>query len=488
MSRQLLIFLVVLFLPFGCSRNPVTGKREFSLMSESQEIAMGQQADPSIVAQFGLYQDDNLQKFINARGQEMAKISHRPNLKFDFKVLDSPVVNAFALPGGYVYFTRGIMAHFNNEAEFAGVLGHEIGHITARHGAQQQTKAFLGQLGLIAGIIIKPEFAQYLNVASQGLQLLFLKFGRDDESQSDQLGVEYSTRVNYDAHEMADFFQTLDRLSGGSEGRIPTFMSTHPDPLNREQNVKELATKWQGELNKNPSQLKVNRDSYLKMIDGLIYGEDPRQGYVENSMFYHPELKFQYPIPAAWQTNNTPIQVQMQPKDGKALMVLRLSSEKTPQAASQKAAEELKMTVTDSKQRTINGLQAIVTTSDQQLDPNTPPEQQTPVRIRSGYILLDGRVYELHGLSATADFQTYASNIDKTIFGFKKLTDQSKINVKPEKVDVKTAGSNTTLKAFLQKNGIPAKRHQEFAILNGMDVNASVKKGMLIKVVSKDKA
>ena len=143
MSRQLLIFLLILFLPFGCSRNPVTGKREFSLMSESQEIAMGQQADPSIVAQFGLYQDDNLQKFIDSRGQEMAKVSHRPNLKFDFKVLDSPVVNAFALPGGYVYFTRGIMAHFNNEAEFAGVLGHEIGHITARHGAQQQTKAFL---------------------------------------------------------------------------------------------------------------------------------------------------------------------------------------------------------------------------------------------------------------------------------------------------------------------------------------------------------
>ena len=151
-------------------------------MSESQEIAMGQQSDPSIVAQFGLYQDETLQNFIEEKGQEMAVVSHRPNLKYEFKILDSPVVNAFAVPGGYVYFTRGIMAHFNNEAEFAGVLGHEIGHITARHSVKQYTNSMLAQIGLIAGVIIKPEFAQYLDVASEGRQLLFLRFGRDDES------------------------------------------------------------------------------------------------------------------------------------------------------------------------------------------------------------------------------------------------------------------------------------------------------------------
>ena len=302
MKKYALISLLISFLLVAnsCTRNPVTGKKEFTLMSKQQELALGKQSDPSIVSSFGLYQDQKLQDFINAKGMEMAKISHRPDLDFQFKILDSPVINAFAVPGGYVYFTRGILAHFNNEAEFAGVLGHEIGHITARHSAKQYTKATLAQVGLIAGVILSEDFRRYANQASQGLQLLFLKFGRDNESQSDKLGVEYSTKIGYDAKHMANFFHTLNRVSNssGSE-RLPTFLSTHPDPLDRYQKVGELAEEWQGKTSR-PS-YKVNRNAYLRMIDGLIYGEDPRQGYVENNQFYHPELKFQYQIPRGWE-------------------------------------------------------------------------------------------------------------------------------------------------------------------------------------------
>ena len=185
------LMVIVLLIADSCAKNPVTGKNELMLMSKDQEIALGQQSDPEIVAFFGLYQDEELQKFIDVKGKEMAAISHRPDLPFEFKIVDSPVVNAFAVPGGYVYFTRGIMAHFNNEAEFAGVLGHEIGHVTARHSAKQYSNAMLGQIGLVAGSIISPEFAQFADIASTGLQLLFLKFARDAESQSDKLGVEY---------------------------------------------------------------------------------------------------------------------------------------------------------------------------------------------------------------------------------------------------------------------------------------------------------
>jgi predicted Zn-dependent protease len=280
---------------FSCVTNPVTGKKEFSLLTERDEKAMGLAYDPQVISEFGLYDDKNLQDFINEKGKKMAAISHRPTLGFQFRILDSPVVNAFAVPGGYVYFTRGIMAHFNNEAEFAGVLGHEIGHVTARHSARQYTSTMLAQLGFVLGMVVSEDFRQYSELAGLGLNLLFLQFSRSHESQSDKLGVEYSTKIGYDAHEMANFFQTIQRLQTQSGGGVPTILSTHPDPGNRYSRVHELAAKQQGgNPNKN---LKVNRDSYLKMIDGIIYGEDPAQGYVEGSKFYHPVMKFQFDIP-----------------------------------------------------------------------------------------------------------------------------------------------------------------------------------------------
>ena len=324
----------------SCAVNPVTGKRQVMFMSESQEIALGAQSDPAVVAQFGLYNDDKLQAFIKEKGQEMASISHRSHLKYEFKVVDSPVLNAFALPGGYVYFTRGILAHFNNEAQFAGVLGHEIGHITARHGASQQSKQMLYSGGLILGMVLSPELASMGELASQSLGLLFLKFGRDDETQSDQLGVEYSTKIGYDAKEMARFFGVLDRVSGGPEGRVPTFMSTHPDPADRNVKVEQYAKEWQA---KTPGKnFEVNRDSYLRLIDGIVYGEDPRQGFVENNNFYHPDLKFQFPTPQGWQVQNSPQQVAMAPKGGKAIMIMNLAQGQSLEAAAQATNEQYK--------------------------------------------------------------------------------------------------------------------------------------------------
>jgi len=242
----LLFWMATLCSLSSCKTNPVTGKKELNFMSEQKEIALGKESDPAIVASYGLYEDEKMQKFIDEKGQEMARISHRPHLNYEFKILDSPVVNAFAVPGGYVYFTRGIMAHFNNEAEFAGVLGHEIGHITARHSAKQYSKQMLGQVGLIAGVVLSPGVRNNFQQIQQGMGLLFLKFGRDAESQSDMLGVEYSTEVGYDSEYMAGFFKTLSRMREGTESEtIPTFMSTHPDPGDRYNKVKQLTEKEQ---------------------------------------------------------------------------------------------------------------------------------------------------------------------------------------------------------------------------------------------------
>jgi predicted Zn-dependent protease len=462
----------------SCATNPVTGKKEFMLLSKEQEVKMGISYDPQVVANYGLYEDQKIQQFITTQGRLMARISHRPELPYEFKVLDSPVVNAFAVPGGFVYFTRGIMAHFNNEAEFAGVLGHEIGHVTARHSARQYSRQMLGQVGLIAGIVVSPKFAQFADAASQGLGLLFLKYGRDAESESDRLGVEYSTKIGYDATEMAEFFQTLKRLSDQGGGRLPTFLSSHPDPANRYDKTKALAQKWQQRYS--GRQLKVGRDSYLRMIDGLLYGEDPRQGYVERNTFYHPELKFQYPIPNGWRTVNTPSQVQMAPEDGNAVMVFSLSTKNNLTQAEQAYMETHQFDVTSRNNRQVNGLNARVV-QGRQID----EQNQQAINILLYFIEHGGRVYQLLGMAYQQQYANYESNFLRTMNGFDRLSDASKINVQPERIKIVEAPRTTNLRSVLSSNGIPGSRLEEFSILNGMELNSQVQKGTLIKVVDK---
>ena len=240
----------------SCASDYVTGKRTFSLYSDADEIKMGRDADPQIVAEFGVYDDEALNAYVDGIGQRIVKVSHRPDLSYTFRVVDSPVINAFAVPGGYVYFTRGILAHFNSEDELAGVMGHEIGHIAARHSVEQMSKAQLVGGGLQIGAALSQTFQKYAGIAGAGVGLVFLKFGRDQESESDRLGVEYSTKLGYDSHKMADFFQTLASMREGSAQSLPSFLSTHPDPGDREVRVNELTDEWRNRINYTP----LNKD------------------------------------------------------------------------------------------------------------------------------------------------------------------------------------------------------------------------------------
>ena len=478
--------LVAVLLVFNqCSRNPVTGKKELSFMSEAQELSLGQQSDPSIQAEFGVYADSLLQQYVGIQGRSMAKISHRPTLDFQFKVMDSDVVNAFAVPGGFVYFTRGILAHFNNEAQFMGVLGHEIGHVTARHGAQQQTKQILLQGGLIVGMIASPKFAQYADVASQGLQLLMLKYSRDHESQSDKLGVEYSSKTGYDAREMAGFFQTIGRIQEAAGANIPSFLSTHPDPGDRYNNVTAMAIETQ---KANPSKTyEINRDGYLRRIEGLVYGEDPRQGYVENNNFYHPELKFEFPVPLDWQTHNSPVQFQMASKDQKAMMILTLAPEKTLDEAANAVVQKHKLKVIDQRNTSINGLQAIIQVGDQ-VPVNAQNAQEAAknsVRVMTTFIAYNGMNYIIHGVAGLADFPQYERFFSNTMNGFRTLTDYNKINVTPNRIRIKTVYTDGTFLQALRAFNMPEKKHKELAIINGMELTDRVTRGMLIKTIGK---
>ena len=455
-------------------------------MSESQEKALGASSDPQIQAEFGVYGDEKLQTFLNEKGQAMAKISHRPALPFQFKVMDSPVVNAFAVPGGYVYFTRGILAHFNNEAQMMGVLGHEIGHVTARHGARQQTSQMLGQIVLIGAMIASPKLAQFGEQLSQGMQLLFLKNSRDHESESDVLGVEYSQKVGFDAKEMGDFFLTLQRLSGGEEGGqgVPTFMSTHPDPGERHVKCRAMATEFQ---QKNPGEYNVNRDGYLRMIDGIIYGEDPKQGYVENNIFYHPEMKFQFPIPTQWKHQNSPTQFAMASPDQKAMMILALGQGKTLEEASNTFVTQYKMQRVSANQTTINGFPAIDQVCQQTAQDQQGGQQvaQQVVMVRNVMIQYNNTILSFIGACDSKDYRTYEQLFGNTMYAFRALTDPAKINVLPERVRVKQVMYDATVSEVLKGYGTSEKRLPELSILNGMRLTDRVSRGMLIKTISK---
>lgn len=449
-------------------------------MSESQEISMGKQYDPSIVAQFGKYENSKMQAFIEEKGKSMATISHRPNLAYEFKVLDSPVVNAFAVPGGYVYFTRGIMAHFNNEAEFAGVLGHEIGHITARHSARQATRQTLAQIAFIGGMIASPKFREFGDVAQQGLGLLLMSYSRDHERESDQLGVEYSTKIGYDAREMAGFFNTLKRLSDGHS--MPTFMSTHPDPGERHLTVARLAVEAQKD--QNPSSFQINRDSYLNLIDGMVHGEDPRQGFVENSVFYHPEMKFRYDIPNGWKTANSPVQVQMAPDDGKALMILTLAEGADLNTAKNNAVQKNKFQVVESTNINVNGLPAIAMISEVMPEQSQGQGQAQPtLRVLTYLIQYNGLIYKMHGLSEKNDFNAYFIAFQNTMKSFRQLTDSNMLNRQATTIKIITVNSTSTLQQVLNSNNMPASKHKEIAILNGMELNTSILAGSKVKIL-----
>jgi predicted Zn-dependent protease len=461
----------------GCAINPVSGRKQFVLTSEAGEIAMGKESDPQVIAYFGLYENPALQKFITEKGLQMAAISHRPNLTYEFKIVDSPIINAFAVPGGYVYFTRGIMAQFNNEAEFAGVLGHEIGHITARHSVIQQRNAFLGQIGIIAGVILVPELAQFVDPLSYGMQLALMSFGRDAERQSDKLGVEYSSRIGYDASEMAGFFQTLERqqVASGADD-VPDFLSTHPSPGERQASVQGLAVTWKDKLKL--TNAKINREEYLKRIDGMIIGEDPRNGFVENGVFFLPNVRIVFPIPTEWKLQNTPQQVQMTPANGEALLILTLGVGTSLQDAANKILTNYKLEKVESKNETINGLATLTMIADQK-------QEQGTIRVISALIQFEGTIYSMMGISETSKFASYTPAFLSTIRNFRELKETEKLNRKPDVMHIKTVPKQMTLQAAFQYFNVQGDQFERLAILNEMKLSDRLTAGSLIKVVGK---
>lgn len=474
----LVLVLSGVFALFGCAVNPVTGQQQLMLLTEQDEAQMGKTTDQSVIDQYGVYKDSGLQTYLQTMGQAMGRNSHRANLDWQFKVMDTPVVNAFAAPGGYIYVTRGLLAAVNNEAELAGILGHEIGHVTARHSAQKYSKMMLANLGMGLGQTLLGSYGDVLSpILETGAGLLFLKFSRDDEREADALGVEYATRAGYDAGRMADFFITLQRqpsVNGQQSARLPEFFSTHPNPANREATVRTMAKNWQAKF---PGQkFRVNRKSFLSKINGLVYGEDPRKGFREGDWYYLPKYRVKLPIPAGWKLEREGNNLQMTPQKGKAVSLFTIR----PQSrASQVVIAFLKSTGAKVHQDHTSITDGMPT---RQLLSVISDGNQRAVVV-SHFYQKGPDVFAFHGMVDESSYSAMSKLIQRPATGFSAMTNRARLNRQPKRIVVKSVARSATMEKTLRTMKVDRKLWAKVAWINGRQLGDVLNGGEQIKVI-----
>ena len=444
--------------PLGCARNPITGKSELSLVSESQEIQMGQQGAKEVAQSIGFYNDAKVQSYVANIGKRMAAVSERPNLPWEFHVLDDASVNAFAIPGGFIYVTRGLMSSINTEAELATVVGHEIAHVTNRHSVQQISKSQLAQLGLGIGSILSSDIAKFGQLAGAGLGLLFLKYGRDAENQADAGGFRYALGQNYDVREMPKVFETLGRISeSGGGGRLPEWLATHPEPGNRIEHIEKMLDSVPLDQRK----LIVAREEYLKHVQGMTFGEDPRQGYFEGNTFYHPQMRFQIKFPDQWKKQNLPQAVVAVSPNEDAIVQLALAGQNSPEQAASQFLSQEGVRAGNASRTSINGLPAASSYFQAQTE-------QGQIEGLVSFISYGGQTFGLMAYTPAGKLSSYDQVFQGTIRSFTELRDQSKINVQPARVELVKVPRQLTLEQFNAQypSSVPI---EQLAIINELE-------------------
>lgn len=484
MSNKFFISLMVvaLLLLGACSTNPATGQQQFTaLMSPAQEKQIGAQQHEEVVKTMGIYDNKAVQDYVSEIGQRLAKNTERKDVKYTFTVVDSPTVNAFALPGGYVYVTRGLMTLANNEAELAGVIGHEIAHVTARHSAERYSQGVLASLGT-AALSIALDSPDVSKVAGVGSELYLKSYSRGQESESDDLGIRYLYRAGYDPYAMASFLSSLDqssKLEGQIEGRNGdgfSYFSTHPRTSSRFAEARAIAANYP------PLAQKAPRRSYLGYLDGMIYGDSAAQGFAKGSAFYHPKLGFTFNVPDDFRIYNTPKKIVAQPKskDGTVIVFDGAARQNGMDARTYLATIWLdsEKTAGGIDSMTVNGMNAATASFDAQVN-NKPVTVRVVAVEWSPTAFFRFMVAIPKGSSAGR-----LEDLKRTTYSLRPMTAQEKQSIKPDHIRIVTAQGGDTAKSL--SAGFPfADYHEErFRVLNGMKAGEQVKAGFRYKVIS----
>lgn len=471
-SRESLVVVLLLALA-GCVRNPATGEKQLSLISEQQEIELGQQARKEVLQTMPLVDDAGLQSYVSQVGMRLAKASERPNLPWSFQVIDDASVNAFALPGGPIFVTRGLITHVTNEAELASVLGHEIGHVTARHSVSRMSQQQLAQVGLgIGGVLLPDKLKGLGQLASVGASLLFLKYSRDDESEADRLGFRYALGQHYDVRQMENLFQMLDQVGAKEQGRLPDWLATHPAPEDR---AKATEAMLQKAAPLDFSALAVRRPEYLSHVDGLVFGQNPRDGLFRGNTFYAPELKFQWQLPEGWKAVNQPQAVISGSPQQDAILQLQGAGQLSPEEAARKFFS-LKGVQQVGSAGPIPGHEGI----------EGHFQAQTEQGVVAGIVAFlphEGRTYQIVGYTVAERLPSYDPVFRASIESFRPLTDPAILEVQPARVHVVKAEEKVSVpEAYKEEpQTVPL---ETFSVINGFAPTAQVPSGTALKVVT----
>ena len=485
-NNLLKLFLISFFLPFmlfwtqSCTTNPATGKRSFSLNTMAEEEKIGRAEHPKILRAFGgEYKNLKLKNYIRTIGNKLANVSELPNINWKFTILNSKEVNAFAVPGGYIYVTRGLIALANNEAELAAVLAHEIGHITALHPSSRRTTGTLAGIGVLAsGIIFGRAGSEISDLIGR---YSIARYSKSQEFEADLLGVRYLSRANYEPKAMASFLRTMNFFSKYSkkiagkmrgESEMARIFASHPRTTARVERAIKIASEPKAVR-------KTNRITYLKMIDGLLYGDTPKDGIIQNQTFIHPAYQFQITFPKGFNIINRSDSVIAKHIDSSQIQ-LRLEEIRRNKSMTKYLSQTW-----GGQHQLINHERIIVN--------NMHGATATSVSIKNGkafdlrFVAINGAkvLIQLVFISPRNNTWKHATMFKKTAYSFSKLSGLKANLIGGQKIRVTVIKEGETIKNLAQRMAVKKYKEECLRALNGLTNRTKVRTGQLIKLISR---
>lgn len=468
----------------GCAQNPATGQSVFTGgFSAEQEKKVGRESHPQIVKEFnGEYGSPDLRAYVSSIGRLLAQTSERPDLDFTFTILNSDIVNAFAVPGGYIYVTRGLLALADSEAQLAGVLAHEIGHITALHHARRYGDSLLASLGVaVAGVALGNAGAQAAQMGAVGL---LQSYSRENEYEADQLGVRYLSRAGFDPYAMAGFLAKLradSRLSAIRRGESPdevdqfSYLATHPAPQARVERATALA---QETSVRNPM---TARDIYLSKIDGILYGGDPEEGFIRGRDFLHPKLRFAFQVPPEFSMFNTSKSVlAFGPEKSRIIFDRAPRSIDGPVVDYLRDVWGAKVRLSNIESIRVNGLDAATATTTARTSDGTFDARLVAYRVDLQTI------YRFVFLTPRSRTEALSTELRRTTYSFRVLSASEAAALRPHTVRVVTVKPGDTVQSLARRMPYPDYQVQRFEVLNGIDADRPLTVGQKVKIVSEN--